>query len=316
MGKTAIEWATYTFNPWWGCVNVSPACDHCYAESLANRFGFKIWGKDAPRRFFGDKHWEEPVRWDHIAKERMNNPHNPKPRVFCGSMCDVMEDRDDLRQSRARLYHLIEDTPNLIWMLLTKRPQNFNRFLPQQWLDNPLRNVWLMTTVESPEYLWRVDALIRTPATVRGLSVEPLLAPLELDDYLKVRKHWKSTDSLPQAPWHPPYPLHWYEPQALVAASWRCPIDWVIVGGESGRTPRATHSDWVRSLRDQCKAAKVAFFFKQWGEYEPFCTTPATEPTGEPTNFFVFQDGLAMRRVGKKAAGRLLDGKEYNEVPQ
>ena len=133
MGKLSkIQWCHHTFNPWWGCVNISPACDHCYAEAWAKRCGKQVWGKEAPRRFFGDRHWNEPLKWDRAA-EKAGERH----RVFCASMADVFEDRRDLDEPRARLYGLIEQTPNLDWMLLTKRPQVVGKLVPygDAWPD-------------------------------------------------------------------------------------------------------------------------------------------------------------------------------------
>lgn len=250
MGEnSSIEWCTHTFNPWWGCTKVSPACGlpmkghegerhgECYAKTGAERYGFKIWGQDAPRRFFGDAHWNEPLKWDRAAKKA-----GKRHRVFCGSMCDVMEDRVDLQELRRRLCSLIQRTPHLDWLLLTKRPQNFRRFIPPAWLEQPEPNVWLMTTVESPEYLWRIDTLKAAPAVVLGLSIEPLLAAIPtLGEYLDG-------------------------------------ISWVIVGGESGPGARPMHPDWVRSIRDQCQAAKVKFFMKQIterGRKTPFESWPS-----------------------------------------
>src|SRR5262249_54064076 len=120
--KTAIEWTDHTFNPWWGCVEVSPACDFCYARTWAQRRGHPVWGTDAPRRFFGEAHWGEPLRWNRRAAAT-----GRRARVFCASMADVLEERHDpvgalLEQARARLWATIEATPNLDWLLLTKRP--------------------------------------------------------------------------------------------------------------------------------------------------------------------------------------------------
>lgn len=274
---TSISWTDHTFNPWWGCTKVSPACDHCYAESFSKRTGFKIWGKDAKRRFFGDEHWDEPVKWNLAA----GKSHEIR-RVFCASMADVMEDRADLTEERQRLYDLIERTPNLDWLLLTKRPQNFRRFLRM-----PVAvNIWAMTTVESPEYLWRIDALKACGAAVLGLSIEPLLAPIPtLGEHLDG-------------------------------------IAWVIVGGESGPGARPMHPDWARSIRDQCLNLGIAFHFKQWGEFAPWReglldTSHGRVPRCERVNSGVPMDEPAlMYRAGKKAAGALLDGREWREFPQ
>lgn len=221
MGKDSkIAWTDHTFNPWWGCHKNSPECARCYADSFAKRTGHKVWGESAPRRFFGEKHWAEPLEWNRQAKEE-----GVRKRVFCGSMCDVMEAREDLVASRERLYSLIEKTEWLDWLLLTKFPKHFGVFLPQMWLRRPLHNVWGMTTVGCKSSMWRVDALLKTPFVVHGLSCEPLLENLNLNPF-------------------------------------RMP-DWVIAGAESGPGARPMKEDWVRSLRDQCIESKTSFFYKQ-----------------------------------------------------
>lgn len=226
MGKdSAIQWTDHTFNPWWGCVKVSPACDHCYAETFAKRTGNAVWGKDAPRRFFGSKHWDEPVKWNRSAAHA-----GQRARVFCASMADVFEDRADVEDARGNLYGLIEATPMLDWLLLTKRPQNISRFIPSDWLRSPRLNVWYGTTVESPDYLWRVYQLRDTPAAVRFISYEPALSDVQ-------------------------WPLDG--------------IHWLIAGGESGAGFRTVDPAWMRSARDQAVTAGVAFFFKQWGGLSP-----------------------------------------------
>lgn len=176
--NTPIEWCDHTFNPWWGCTKVSPECDSCYAETGAIRYGwsetgahFPIWGKDAQRRFFGDKHWEQPIKWDLDAAIR-----GERDRVFCASYGDVLEDRPDLIGPRLRLQILIGACSNLDWLLLTKRPQNFTRLF--DWADPYPSNVWAMTTVGCKSSLWRIDALREVPARIRGLSIEPLLEDL------------------------------------------------------------------------------------------------------------------------------------------
>src|SRR5688572_13560706 len=126
MGKNSpIEWTHHTFNPWWGCTKVSPACDHCYAEAWARRVGAKVWGSRAGRRFFSDNHWREPIRWNTAAAEM-----KARQRVFCASMADVFEPRPDLDGSRARLWELIRQTPWLDWLLLTKRPEHVLTVVP------------------------------------------------------------------------------------------------------------------------------------------------------------------------------------------
>ena len=141
MAESSIEWVStpranggrapgYTFNPWWGCVEVSPGCAHCYARTFSKRVGSAKWGKDETRRFFGDSHWNEPRKWNAAAAEM-----GERRKVFCASMADVFEDRADLGSQRARLFALIEETPHLDWLLLTKRPQNVRSMVPLRWLD-------------------------------------------------------------------------------------------------------------------------------------------------------------------------------------
>lgn len=160
---TAIAWTDHTYNPWWGCVNVSPGCDHCYAEAFAKRTGHDVWGPNGERRFFGDKHWAQPLKWS--------------GRVFCASMADVFEMNHDLDGERSRLWDLIDATPNLTWQLLTKRPENVARMAPERWLADWPAHVWLGTTVEDQTRAnLRVPRLLAVPGVkVRFLSCEPLL---------------------------------------------------------------------------------------------------------------------------------------------
>lgn len=257
MGQTTIEWTDFTFNPWHGCVRVSPGCKNCYAEAFDRRTHGTArhldskgnvrephWGADAPRRFFGDKHWNEPLKWDRDAAEAAG----VRRRVFCASMADVFEDRPDLVEPRARLFSLIQETQALDWLLLTKRPENIDRLLTPwilEHIEGPLTNVWLGTTVEDQERAdERIPHLLTVPAAVRFLSVEPLLGPVDLagrlggSDYLGDRH-----DDAPG----------------------EAGIDWVIVGGESGANARPCPVDAIRSVVDQCAAGGVPCFVKQLG---------------------------------------------------
>lgn len=180
MGEsTKIEWCTDTFNPWWGCAKVSQACTHCYAERFAKRTGNQVWGVDAPRRFFGAKHWREPLKWNAEAAETGQDR-----RVFCASMADVFERRADLIPWRLKLWELIDNTSALTWMLLTKRPENVRDMVPQSWiLGYWPRRVWLGCTFDDmgPE---RLDGACALPAQIRFVSVEPLLEPVSLIPWL------------------------------------------------------------------------------------------------------------------------------------
>lgn len=298
MGQaTEISWTDHTFSPWWGCTKVSPACDHCYADTFSRRVGFSdtgskfpIWGKDAQRRFFSDKHWGELLKWNRDAQRA-----GVRRNVFCGSMCDVMEDRADLVASREKLYSYVPQTPWLNYLLVTKRPQNFRRFLPAEWRKHPQPNIWLMTTVESGEYLWRIDALKEVPAVVHGLSIEPLLA-----DIPELAKHLDD-------------------------------IEWCIVGGESGPGARPMHPDWVRRIRDACQERGIAFHMKQWGAWAPASQVGAPKPithamtAGAVVAEFDRESMMAadrnetrwegLRRLGKGKSGCLLDEREWKQIP-
>lgn len=262
--NSRIEWTDHTFNPWWGCAKVSPACRNCYAEAWAKRVGQSVWGVRAPRRFFGDAHWSEPKRWDREAEAACT-----RRRVFCASMADVFEDRRELDPWRDRLARLISETPNLDWLLLTKRPHLVARLAP--WGDAWPSNVWLGTTVETQKWVeLRLPHLAAVPARVRFLSCEPLLGTLELSSWLTTSIHW------------------------------------VIAGGESGPKARASDPEWFRSLRDQCLRAGVAFHFKQWGAWAP---VPGSNQNG------LRLGGTQLSRVGKRRAGRRLDGVEWDQLP-
>lgn len=269
MGKNSkIEWTHHTFNPWWGCVKISHACTHCYADTWARRVGMDLWGPKAPRRFFTDAHWRQPLSWDREAKES-----STRLRVFCASMADVFEDRRDLDGSRARLWQLIDATPNLDWLLLTKRPENIARLgTKSAWP----KNVWLGTTVEDQATAEeRVPHLVAQDAYVRFISAEPLLGPVDLSKWLKPSLHW------------------------------------VIAGGESGAKARIISPSWIRSLRRQCRDGNVGFHFKQWGEWSPCADENRAGVRCSPA-----ADGVMMYRLGKRQAGRELDGRTWDELPK
>lgn len=239
--KTGILWTDSTFNPWWGCVKVSDGCTNCYAETFSKRVGQKIWGPAAttPRRLFGSKHWQEPLKWNTTAEAE-----GRRHRVFCASMADVFEQHPMLESERLKLWSLIEQTPSLDWQLLTKRPENVLAMVPPPWLDNWPDNVWIGTSVEHQLAAdVRIPRLLEIPAPVRFLSAEPLLGPLQLIAWL-----------VPGLP-----------PSDYRSAPVDRGLEWVITGGESGPHHRPVNLDWVRSIRDQCLAVGVPHFFKQVG---------------------------------------------------
>jgi protein gp37 len=270
-----IEWTHHTFNPWWGCERVSPACKNCYAETWAHRLGLDLWRKAGPRRHLGDNYWRQPLAWNAVAKKT-----NRRDRVFCASMADVFEDRRDLDASRARLWSLIQSTPDLDWLLLTKRPQAVSRLVP--WRSGWPRNVWLGTTVENQRWAdKRIPHLLGNEAHVHFVSCEPLLGLVDLEQ-------WLQTDPS------------------------RSGINWVIAGGESGHGARPMDPEWARSLRDQCIAAGVPYHFKQWGNWRPI----SAPVNGHRVRTLISGEvKVVMENVGKKNAGRRLDGEEWDGVP-
>lgn len=267
MGKdSGIAWCDHTFNPWWGCTPVSAGCKHCYAETFATvRLRLPIWGQNAARRFFGDAHWQEPVRWNKAAK-RAGVP----ALVFCASMADVFEDRPDLTPHRARLFALIAATPWLIWLLLTKRPQNMPRLAPEAWRTAWPSNVWAGTTTESQTTAAeRVPCLLEVPAAVRFLSVEPQLEPVDLNPPTcpDCGEHSFVLADDNATPWcgECETEMCFYAWLDACADERQAGISWVIQGGESGTGARPFDLAWARSLRDQCKSAGVPYFLKQLG---------------------------------------------------
>lgn len=300
-----ISWTDNTFNPWIGCTKVSPACQHCYAErDMDHRYGKVAWGPAGTRVKTSTANWNKPLKWNREATAEH------RPLVFCASLADVFEewggpihdssgniicrsylesenvpefwcasDPESLRTDpqrwspismhdlRRELFKVIDKTPNLDWLLLTKRPENVERM----WIGGHRLNVILGTSIENQE--WTDKRLPYLHAAKRhGLvattfvSAEPLVGPIMLQgtrDGL-VYNHLGGEG-----------------------------IDWVITGGESGPGARACKPEWFRSLRDQSEAAGVPFHFKQWGEFDE----------GES-------------RVGKNAAGRVLDGRTHDGLPR
>ena len=220
--ETKIEWCDHTFNPWIGCQKVSPGCDHCYAETKNNfrKWNGGTWGPHAPRKRTAEANWKLPCRWARQAAEL-----GERRRVFCASLADVFDNKAP-HGARDDLYDLIRKTPELDWLLLTKRPENIGKMLPADWGDG-YDNVWLGTTAEDQKHYDRRWAILRTiPAVVRFISYEPALGPLQLAG-------------------------HWSRP------------DWIICGGESGSKARYMEPQWAHDVRDQCQQMGIAFFMKQ-----------------------------------------------------
>ena len=282
MGKDSrIEWTHHTFNPWWGCVKVSAACDHCYAETWAKRLGEQVWGPKSERRFFSDAHWKEPLRWNKEALETKT-----RRRVFCASMSDVFENRVDLIPHRLRLLDLIEKTPQLDWLLLTKRIHLVRKQLPKGY-EFP-KNVWLGATVENQEVAdKRIKYLLGFESpSVRFLSCEPLLGKIDLRKYLRLGSHGTR-------------------------------VDWVIAGGESGAGSRAMEPAWPTDLQSQCSAVGVPFHFKQWGHWAPL--ELVSDVLKKHTAIQVVRRNgseVSLAAIGKGKSGRQLLGTHWDQFPE
>ncbi len=303
--NTKIEWADHTFNPWEGCTKVGPGCDHCYAETRNARFagGTAVnWGPGAPRRRTSTANWRKPLAWNKAHAEFFA-AHGCRQRVFCASLADVFDNEVDPGWRRD-LFDLIELTPNLDWLLLTKRIGNAARMVRElrtsDWLLGR-RNVLLGATIVNQEEADRdIPKLLAVPVARRFLSMEPLLGPVDLTG---IGRPWGDLGA---------------------SATMLSRIHWVIAGGESGPGARPMSPDWARGLRDQCAAAGVPFLFKQWGEWG----RPSTEQhhaafkAGEGINGALafrgyFEDrGTGLLKIGKRVAGRLLDGRTHDEFPE
>lgn len=315
---TKIQWCHHTFNPWRGCTKVSAGCANCYAETLSGRNPKTLgsWGPKGTRVVAAEAQWRLPVKWDRQARET-----GERRRVFCSSLADVFEDwtgrmhdsqgrvfwwdQDDrtlcvttnendgqyrntatMDDFRNRLFRLIDATPNLDWLLLTKRPRNIIRMMPcRVEPDNwPRKNIWLGTSVENQEMAdERIPHLLQTPAAVRFLSCEPLLGPVDLAKWLVPggRADWQCQQcggffagrgDCPHCHAGPIYASGSHvanKPDSQNKFSgWtnRQPVDWCIIGGESGRGSRPCSVAWVRDLVKQCQAAQTPVFVKQLGD--------------------------------------------------
>lgn len=331
--NSKIEWTDHTFNPWEGCQKVGPGCDNCYAEARNARFGGGLainWGPGAPRRRTSPANWALPLRWN-AQHDAFIALHGRRQRVFCASLADVFDNAVDPLW-RADLFALIRQTPNLDWLLLTKRIGNVFGMLPLDFNGERYPNVWLGATIVNQAEADRdIPKLLAVNARVRFLSMEPLLGPVGLGLQCE---NW--SDDIAMYPETGAYECC----KACDYSGIGNAIDWVIVGGESGPGARPMHPDWARALRDQCQAAGVPFLFKQWGEWLPwtqFCDAQIDDPpeqtrfetrewedgawrdAGKP-DYWATMDGdiddeQCVGRVGKKAAGRLLDGRTWDEAP-
>lgn len=309
-----IEWTETTWNPVTGCTKVSPGCDHCYAEKITERFHGK--GSFTEVKLHPDR-LDAPLRW-----------RKPR-RVFVNSMSDLFHDQVP-DEFIAQVFAVMAATPQHTYQILTKRHGRMRSLLDSKtfllelgliymWGAStpddapvnpgwPLPNVHLGVSVEDQKRAdLRIPALVDTPAAVRFLSCEPLLGSVDLS-------RWTGTDtelrcgcgmSSDGVPIDQGCSAGCMEPEFSG-------LDWVIVGGESGPDARPMHPDWARQLRDQCTEDGVPFFFKQWGEWRPLAGNECAQVGDEwPSDTW----GQMSRRVGKKAAGRELDGRTWDEYP-
>lgn len=256
MGEnTKIEWCDHSWNPWVGCTKVSPACDHCYAEIWARRTGQRQLWSDGERRRTRPENWRQPVKWDRDAAAS-----GERARVFCASLADVFDNAVP-DEWRADLFQLVKATPNLDWLLLTKRIGNARRMLPADWMDG-YPNVWIGATIANQDEAGRdITKLLAVPALIHFVSCEPLLGPINFS-CIPWPEERNSIDDVSDGF------------DALRFASGP-QINWVIVGGESGRDARPMEVEWAEDIRRQCARAKVAFFMKQgsqanWPAYKDF----------------------------------------------
>jgi len=271
MGEnSSIAWTDHTFNPWVGCFKVSEGCKNCYAETQMTRKPrwANTWGPPAltERLKTSESNWNKPLKWNRNifvecvcgwrgfafmlegyrkqkcpSCERTDLTHKVRQRVFCSSLADVFEDNPQVEKWRELLWNLIDSTPNLDWLLLTKRPENILKLSHPIFWDN----IWIGTSVENQAMAdKRIPELCQAPAKIRFLSVEPMLEKMDIE-------------------WPTPCGYYCDDRVGHVDHSLAGHIHWVIVGGESGSSHRPFNWGWARGIRDQCKKSNVAFFMKQ-----------------------------------------------------
>lgn len=328
MGETTgISWCDATFNPWIGCTKISPGCKHCYAETLVTgRMGRQgTWGPKGTRERTTPANWRKPIAWARSMPEQLGR----RPRVFCASLADVFEPRPELAPWREELLALVQATPELDWLLLTKRPDvALERFRSGGW--ELTANLWIGTSIESSEYTWRADALREIPAAIRFISAEPLLGSL-FKDRVQLATPGMVTGSTAAQGGEDPglLDLQTGARQSSPLDLWG--IDWVIVGGESGGPKsRPMHPDWAREIRDAilwgdlipcgdgcCEPQwpRPAFHFKQWGSWSAGYPND-DDGRAKRVKFRDTRDAY-MRYTGAAptSGGRLLDGQEWLEFP-
>lgn len=352
MGATTIEWCDYTFNPWRGCSKVSRGCDHCYAARQAKRNPKLLgrWG-DTPRVIAGESYWHWPERWNAEAAR----PCVGRKRVFVGSMMDVFDPRPETEGPRNRLFALVYALRNLDWLLLTKRPREGlellrgkQRLPPNLWVGVSVEDQ--AAADKRIPLLLQIPAAVRFVSCEPLLAKVNLYeAFLELEVQNPAMCECGHGHGFTRCPNYGGIAQHCHIAGCACAGFRKAVqpetgIHWVIAGGESGPTAQPCHPDWVRSLRDQCQAAGVPFLFKQWGEWCPTSQIPEDDSgdqirhhaAGKPLAFVNRHSSFCelaesgyhpgcpvdhspseaeMVKVGKAAAGRTLDGREWLEFP-
>lgn len=305
--NSKIEWTDHTFNPWRGCTKVAAGCTNCYAETLSKRNPkvLGIWGDQGTRVVASEAMWRKPLKWAEDWREAYEDWASLKvgghfdaprpPRVFCASLADVFEDRPELVGPRLRLLALIEQTPELDWQLLTKRPENVRRLLREGYgaawneIRDPQlpKNVWLGTSVACQEDADRnIPELLKVPAAVRFVSYEPAVGPVDFTSFMRpagppmFQPGAVFCRDVPDNGCASPSRTHYV---GEYGCRWgknptpgsRGTLDWLIVGGESGGKDKVRPCDvsWIRSAVEQCKAADVPVFVKQLGS-KPMCGIP------------------------------------------
>jgi protein gp37 len=315
MSDTKIEWATKVWNPLRGCSKVSEGCKNCYAIKQAHRFsGEGMPFEGLTRKTDAGVNWTGRVM---LVPDMLEDPLKWKQpqRIFVNSMSDLFHQQVP-QDFIDKVFEVMKQASHHTFMILTKRPERMSHYMqgrPKRGLGSEvLPNVWLGTSVEDQKAAdERIPLLLQTPAAVRFLSCEPLLGSVELfSEHHNYLEGWEN-DMV-------------FDPgcqQPMLQRQETRNIDWVIVGGESGHGARPMHPEWARSLRDQCQAAGVSFFFKQFGEWIHNSHSDFKNYDGMSVRdeFSKLPNGLThvdcYRKVGKGKAGRLLDGVEWNEFP-
>jgi len=325
MGKTRIEWTQATWNPVTGCSPISPGCAHCYAARMAKRLAGRAGYPEAPDEFKVTVHperLEEPLRW---KKPRM---------VFVCSMGDLFHESLAIGHIEP-IFEVIKATPQHTYQILTKRPERMAIALSAISFhlngNAPLQNLWVGVTAENQEQAdRRVPVLLQIEAATRFVSVEPCLSEIDLTELHQQGMHHVNALTGKVCIEKPQYCTGY-------GAYYGNKLDWIICGGETGPGARPMHPQWVRSLRDQCQTADTPFFFKSWGDWCPkshtelFPTFDNSMRWGILTRDGEFYENTTpwngrnevspdyeatVYRIGKKAAGRLLDGRTWDEFPR